>query len=66
VTQMVLASTILKRLTQSLYFKTCAKQREQACHQYCSTLRHQENVGLRAQFGKMPENHDRRPKNRRM
>jgi hypothetical protein len=43
-------------VTQSFHFKTGAKQREQASHQYHSAFDRQEDVGFPAQFRKMPEN----------
>ncbi len=48
----------LKRLTKPFHFKTGAKQREQASHQYDSTPGRQEDVGFPAQLRKMPENDD--------
>jgi hypothetical protein len=49
-------SIAFKRLAQSFHFKTGAKQREQASHQYHPAFNRQQDVGFRAQFRQMPEN----------
>jgi len=51
-------SIAVKRSTQSLHFKTGAKQREQASDQYRSTLGRQPRIGFLSQPRKMPENDD--------
>jgi hypothetical protein len=55
----LLTSMALKRVAESFHLETGAKQRKQAPHQYDSALDRQQDVGLPAQFRKMPEDDDR-------
>jgi hypothetical protein len=48
----------LKRLSQSFHFQTSAKQREQTPYEYDSTSSRQDQIEIRRQSGKMPEDDD--------
>ena len=51
-----LIALAFERLSQSLHFKTGAKQREQAAYEDHSAAGRQQDVGFPAERWKMPEN----------